>query len=532
MSSHLRCRGVVVFFILITNLINPSAAIYAASAVPDAVGGGAATVPSTPADASTNSVENSVVKIFSTVGYPDLYKPWAKQTPTEISGSGVVIEGKRILSNAHLVLYASDVQVQASQSGDKVSATVVAIAPSIDLAILKLDDETFFDSHPPLPRSKNLPDIRDTVMVYGYPQGGRTLSITKGIISRIEFSAYNYGAYGLRIQIDAAINPGNSGGPAVVGDKMVGLAFSHLSGGDNIGYLIPTEEIEMFLQDIADGHYHGKPYLFDDCQTLENPALRSFLKLDKTVHGMIVHKPESNEAAYPLKEWDIITKIGETPVDDQGMIKLDSGTPVFFKYLVPKLVKHDKVPLTVWRGGKEIQVEAPTARNRAQVLPSLEGGYPSYFVWGPLVFSGASLDFVTGLTRLSTGGSAMAVLGISGSPLMRRLGDKPAFEGEQLVVISSPFFPHRLAKGYSNPAWEVVKTVNGQRVKNLGHLVQLLRDSEERFIIVEFDNSRGETLVFSRAEMQAATEEILTNNGLRSQGSPDAMAIWNAKPAH
>ncbi len=531
MSFHLRCRGVVVFFILITCMVGPFDSIRAASPIPDAIGGGAAAVSSTPSDANTNSAENSVIKIFSTVGYPDLYKPWAKQTPVELSGSGVVIEGKRILSNAHLLLYASDVQVQASQSGDKVSATVVAIAPSIDLAILKLDDETFFDSHPPLPRSAKLPDIRDAVLVYGYPQGGRTLSITKGIISRIEFSPYNYGASGLRIQIDAAINPGNSGGPAMVGDKMVGLAFSHLSGGDNIGYLIPNEEIEMFLQDIADGHYQGKPYLFDDCQTLENPALRSFLKLDKSIHGMIVHKPESSDAAYPLKEWDIITKIGETPVDDQGMIKLDSGTPVFFKYLVPKLVKHDKVPLTVWRAGKEIQVEAPTQRRRAQVLPALEGGYPSYFVWGPLVFSGASLDFVTGLTRSSAGGSAMAVLGISGSPLIRRLGEKPAFDGEQLVVVSSPFFPHKLAKGYSNPAWEVVKSVNGQRVKTLGHLVQLLRDSEERFITIEFDNFRGETLVFSRTEVLAATEDILTNNGLRSQGSPDAMAIWNAKHA-
>src|SRR5882672_10685393 len=238
MSFQHRFRGVAVALILAAIAVAPTGA--------NAEGAEAA-ASTTSKDAGTNSVENSVVKIFSTVGYPDLYKPWAKQTPTELSGSGVVIEGKLILSNAHLLLYASDVQVQASQSGDKVSATVVAIAPSIDLAVLKLDDETFFDSHPPLPRSTKLPDIRDAVTVYGYPQGGRTLSITKGIISRIEFSSYNYGAFGLRIQIDAAINPGNSGGPAVVGDKMVGLAFGHLAGGENIGYLIPSEEIDLFL---------------------------------------------------------------------------------------------------------------------------------------------------------------------------------------------------------------------------------------------------------------------------------------------
>jgi hypothetical protein len=79
----------------------------------------------------------------------------------------------------------------------------VTISPGIDLAVLKLDDETFFDSHPPLPRASRLPDIKDPVMAYGYPKGGSSLSITKGIVSRIEFAAYNFPAASLRIQIDA-----------------------------------------------------------------------------------------------------------------------------------------------------------------------------------------------------------------------------------------------------------------------------------------------------------------------------------------
>ena len=158
----------------------------------------AADMPST--DAVTNAsaiaagsgvVENSVVKIFSTVRYPDPYKPWAKQSPEDITGSGVVIEGKRILTNAHVVNYASQVQIQANQAGDKISATVEAIAPGIDLAVLKLDDEKFFDSHPALARAKSLPGIKDVVLAYGFPEGGNSLSITKGIVSRVEFAPYN-----------------------------------------------------------------------------------------------------------------------------------------------------------------------------------------------------------------------------------------------------------------------------------------------------------------------------------------------------
>ena len=76
-----------------------------------------------------SSVANAVVKVFSTMRYPDPYRPWSKQAPAEISASGVVIEGKRILTNAHAVLYASQVQIQPNQSGDKISATVIAVAP-------------------------------------------------------------------------------------------------------------------------------------------------------------------------------------------------------------------------------------------------------------------------------------------------------------------------------------------------------------------------------------------------------------------
>src|SRR6202042_2938298 len=195
------------------------------------------------------AIENSVVKVFATMRYPDAFKPWTKQAPTEITASGVVIEGKRILTNAHVVLYASQVQVQANQAGDKISATVEAVAPGIDLAVLKLEDESLFDTHAPIKRAAAVPQIKDAVLAYGFPAGGTSLSITKGIVSRIEFAPYGYSVSGLRIQIDAAINPGNSGGPAVVGDNMIGLAFSALNNAQNIGYIIPNEEIELFLKD-------------------------------------------------------------------------------------------------------------------------------------------------------------------------------------------------------------------------------------------------------------------------------------------
>ena len=49
-------------------------------------------------------------------------------------------------------------------------------------------------------------------------------------------------------QIDAAINPGNSGGPAVADGKIVGLVYSKIVQGENIGYLLAADEVRMFLK--------------------------------------------------------------------------------------------------------------------------------------------------------------------------------------------------------------------------------------------------------------------------------------------
>jgi hypothetical protein len=116
-----------------------------------------------------------------------------------------------------------------------------------------------------------------------------------------------------------------------------------------------------------------------------------------------------------------------------------------------------------------------------------------------------------------------------GSPLVARIGEPPDPEHQELVIVTSPLFPHALSKGYSNPAGEIVRGVNGTPVKSLAQLVALLRDLKDDFVTIDFDNLVGEALVFPRAQTVAATEEILTDNGVREQGSADMRKIWQEK---
>src|SRR5256885_11017387 len=137
---------------------------------------------------------------------------------------------------------------------------------------------------------------------------------------------------------------------------------------------------------------------------------------------MVVHRPFDSAASYPLKEWDVITKIGDVPVDDEGMIKLGDSLRVRFPYMVQKLAEKDTVPLTVFRGGKEFKINLPVLRQRPLVIPELKGAYPSYFVYGPIVFSEATTDLFALAQHNREMTAVLAMLTYIGSPLIGRIG--------------------------------------------------------------------------------------------------------------
>jgi S1-C subfamily serine protease len=487
-------------------------------------------------DDGDKDIRNSVVRVHATQRLPDMDRPWNKHAGRETAGSGVVIEGNRILTSAHVVLYANTILIEPHPSGEKVAAKVAALAPTLDLALLKLDDDAFFKEHPPLAIDSSLPKLQDTVSVYGFPLGGSGLSITKGIVSRIEFVGsvssgpfpIRFGGYtepSLYIQIDAALNPGNSGGPALVDGRVIGIVQSTLSGAEKIGYLLAGEEVTGFLkeQGSSESTYAGKLRFFDEWQPLENRALRTKLAVDKETKGVVIRKTSGVDDDYPLKEWDVITRIGQHAIDNAGMVSVHDDLRLRFDYFVSKLARDDAVPLQVAREGRTIELKVPLRREKNLLLRSLRGKYPSYFVYGPMVFETATSEYV------DSGGPPWADLWSRvGSPLIVRRYDNVSFDGEELVVVASQL-PHAITAGYANHYTQAVTQVNEVRIRNLRHLVETLRDSQDQFLVFRFAEPQAETLVLDRRETLAVTDEILSDNGIRQQGSDDMLDVWKSR---
>ena len=470
--------------------------------------------------AAADSIRDAVVKIHVTQRAPDFLRPWTKRASKKSTGSGAIIAGNRILTNAHVVSYASQIFVQFHQSTERLPAKVVHRWVGMDLALLELEDSTALSQRPTLELADGLPRVKDTVNVYGYPMGGDDMAITEGIISRIEFAGYSAAVSGVRIQVDAALNPGNSGGPALVDSKIVGLVFSNIRAAENIGYLIPAEEVRMFLADCQDGNLEGKWALYDELQTTENASLREKLGLDAATTGVMVRRPYEDDDSYPLRKWDVITKIGDEPIDNKGKVRVRDDLQLLFQYRVPQLAVDGEIPVTILRDKQPQEVSVPVRRRLNRVIPSLEGKYPRHFIYGPVVFMPASTEMIR-----AAGAKGIGFFLAMDSPLLSRITDKASVPGEQLVVFR--LLTHRSVKGYTTHPYGVVSAINGDEVNNLQDVVTLLRDAAGEFIVIE-PHGRYETVVLRRAELPSITEEVLDDEGIRYQYSSELEELWEA----
>ncbi|MGB4842406.1 MAG: serine protease, partial [Leptotrichiaceae bacterium] len=175
-----------------------------------------------------DTIKKSLVKIYSSHQQFDFQSPWQSGLDYNSTATGFVVDGNRILTNAHAVVNNKFLQIRKDGDSKKYKAKVKFISEEYDLAILEVEDKAFFNNTVPLKFGK-LPNLRDKVTIYGYPLGGDKLSTTQGIVSRIEHNSYTLTNQRFLIgQTDAAINPGNSGGPVITNDKVIGVAFSGL----------------------------------------------------------------------------------------------------------------------------------------------------------------------------------------------------------------------------------------------------------------------------------------------------------------
>ena len=312
-----------------------------------------------------HSQYEAVVRIENSALNPDYKTPWNSGRDSGGNGTGWLVDNNKFLTNAHVVSNSRIVYIKKVGDAKPYRAKIIHIAHDCDLAMLELEDPSAFEGVKPFEVGE-LPQLDTTVKVIGYPIGGERISITSGVVSRIDFLSYSHTSVDLHltVQIDAAINPGNSGGPVIQDGKVVGVAFQGYSGNiaQNTGYMIPPPVIKRFLKDVEDGNYDHYVDLSMSDFPLINPSQRIALGLPNDGIGiMVANVEEDGSAGGILKTGDVLLAIDGLPVKSNGLINYD-GEDVNMNEIVERKFARDDIDLKIWRDKEAIEKKVTIKR--------------------------------------------------------------------------------------------------------------------------------------------------------------------------
>jgi len=436
-----------------------------------------------------NLPTNAIVKIHTAVSVSNYKYPWQTSKIYKYVGSGAIIEDNRILTSAHIVSGARFLEVQKENDPKKYIATVKYISHQADLALLEVEDKTFFNDTKPLKLNEDI-KTRDEITVLGYPLGGKTISTTTGIISRIEYTNYVWsGEYLLAIQVDAAINSGNSGGAAI--DKngdIVGIAMMRLTNADNISYIVPSVIINTFLEDIKDGKVDGFGNDGLTINYIKNDSVKEYYGL-KNGNGILV-----TNVAYGVKgfkENDIILEIDGYEVANNATMDSPFGR-VHCDLIIHQKQIGDKVNFKVLRDKKIVSFDY-TIKKIEPLIKREFNKEPRYLIFGGLAFTPLTKNYISAIGSNTNGINNLFY------------NKDKSNKFDEAVVWMKDSFPHKVNRGYSSGAY-VVETVNDIKVKNFNHFVSLIDNLDTEYVVI--DTMEKEKIILNVKEARESFEDL------------------------
>ena len=470
----------------------------------------------------------SAVKIFVARTRVNELMPWQVRVQQSTTGSGCLLAGRRILTNAHVVHQASLVSVLKHGDPRRYLARVDHVGHEFDLALLSVvEDPDDFWAGSAMLEIGEVPSLQAPIIVVGYPTDVDSLSVTEGVVSRVLVEPYRQSRLSmLKIQVDAAINPGNSGGPAIgKNGRLVGVAFEGQTtdGGEmvqNIGFLIPPTVIRHFLEQLKrHGRVLGVCELGLSAVRCENPSLRSYLQLKADEHGVMVrHIKPLSVCAKSIEPDDALLAIDGEPVADDGTVafrrpsskSMSRGERVAYQHVISMKHAGDTCRLTVKRAGRRLDVDVilqPVESRLVPTVPALNQPAGRYLVWAGLVLIACSEAYMEAAYEDGAHDEDVPI-GLRERCLR---GEKNA-PGAELVVLSQ-VLSDGLTRGYTDLVDRVVVRLNGETVQNLAHVeATLAKIDPNTHPFVRLDLDSNDVVVLDTRRALDAHPLILNRN--------------------
>lgn len=445
-----------------------------------------------------------IVKIEVAVRNADYSTPWRSGNFGRGNGTGFMVGPGLFMTNAHVVANAERIHVSPYADARKLEAKVKFVANDADLALLEVVDTAAFEGVPCLEFEDRLPELEESVRVIGFPVGGTRLSVTRGIVSRIDTVTYAHprNVQHLAVQVDAAINPGNSGGPVLLGNKVIGVAFQGMLQANSTGYMIPIPVIKRFLKDVEDGSYDKYVDLGVKFFPLINGAMRRSLGLkDDTTGTLVGDVLRGGCCDGVLEPGDVVLSVNGYAVDSSSMIELD-GARVQLEELAERSFTGDVIRFSIIRKGQPMEVQATLAPLTANEITATEHNVmPRYVHFAGLVFQPLQLNVISAHNLTQTD----FMLELDG---FIRGGDS---KKKKDVVVMTKVLRDEVNARFTSYGRRIVTKVNGEEVLGLDHLYSLLYPAEGTprpdYTVIEFADA-PRPLVIDNSSVDAANERI------------------------
>lgn len=430
--------------------------------------------------------EKSVVKIECNSKNFSYKSPWRAATQATCSGSGFILNYQDhtfIISNAHVVSDFSHLSIRLADESTWYPATVELIDHDCDLSILSVSSIEFMSRIIPLELGE-LIGIRKKLTVLGFPIGGTELFVAEGTVSRIEVDTYCWSGLDLlQIQVTAAINAGNSGGP-VLGEhnKVIGVAFQGVRGYEGLGYIIPSPILKHFLDDYLRSKFSRQPYQgFPDLnfnyQKLQSEEYRKALKLDTSEIGVRINHIAPLCSSFDIfKIDDILIELDGHAVKFDGTVKTEFHKRVHLNYLISSKHIGDTIDAKVIRNGEVVNLMVPLRyrTNTTALIDNIEHDKPpTYFIFCATVFVPVNADIMDDDEL----GNDLD------EDIEGRDNKYKKFPGQELVMIKE-MFECKYTTHQTICAGDLVARVNGEKVKNLRHLIHLIENSTGEYVML------------------------------------------------
>jgi S1-C subfamily serine protease len=464
--------------------------------------------------------DSPVVRVYATAQRPDHVNPWQANTPSDSTGSGVVVAAGQVLTGAHVVADATFLQVQKIAVPDKFVARVVGVCHDADLALLQIDDPTFMEGVEPAAIGE-LPHFQDHVAVVGFPVGGDEISITEGVVSRIEVQRYSHSQRELlAVTIDAAINSGNSGGPVLDEDgAVIGIAFQTLDDAENVGEMVPAPIISRFLAGVRDDRPAEVPGLGCRVQNLESPTLRESLGLAADQSGVLVQSVEYGSSTWgQLQAGDALLSIDGHAIANNGTIRYRERYRTSFDVVLGEHYLGERIPLTVQRGGERVELSVELKSHQLLVPLDRHDQRPSWFVFGGMVFQALTRDY------LQTWDDWWDKAPVS---LLHPYYYGNRTEAHHEAIVLTQVLADELNVGYESFEFTIVATVDGHVPVDLADFVRRVDGAEGR---IEVAMTTGERIVMDAARAREAAPPILQRYRVPADRSTDLTNGVTAAP--